>query len=76
MVSRTRTISRCSQPWKIVDGSFIECTSGFIVPQELIGILCNGPSVDTGGIEEDEDLATEADTMINIAYEDASDEYD
>ena len=51
--------------WKIVDGSLdFEWNSDFNIPKELIGILCTGLSVDTGGgEEEDEDLATEADNM-------------
>ena len=61
--------------WKIDDeGSFdFEWTGGNIVPQELIDILYNDS---TGGAEEeeDEDLAAEAETMIDVVYEDDSDE--
>ena len=61
--------------WKIDDeGSFdFEWTGGNIVSQELIDILYNDS---TGGAEEeeDEDLAAEAETMIDVVYEDDSDE--
>ena len=61
--------------WKINDeGSFnFEWTGGNIVPQGLIKIL-NNDSTGCAEEEEDEDLVAEAETMINVVYEDDSDE--
>ena len=61
--------------WKIDEEGSVdyEWTHGFIVPQELIDILCTEPSNDTS---EEEDLTTEADNMIDVVYEDESDDED
>ena len=48
-----------------------EWASGFIVSQELIDILCVEPSETSKAEEErDEEIATEADNMIDIVNED------
>ena len=61
--------------WKIDEEGSIdyEWTRRFIVPQELIDILCTEPSNDTS---EEEDLTTEAANMIDVVYEDESDDRD
>ena len=79
MVSCSWTVSKRTKPWRTwlkidEEGSIdYEWTSGFIVPQELIDILCTEPSNDTS---EEEDLTTEADNMIDVVYEDESDDED
>ena len=52
----------------------IQMDYGFIVPQELIDILCVEPG-ETSEVEEEgeEDLATDVDNIIDVVYEDESD---
>ena len=61
--------------WKIDEEGSIdyEWKSSFIVPQELIDILCTEPSNDTS---EEEGLTTEVDNMIDVVYENESDDDD
>ena len=61
--------------WKVDDDGFFDFdwTAGKIVPQELIDILCEN-ATDEEEEEEDEDFATEADALMDVVYEDDSDE--
>ena len=54
-----------------------EWTNGFVVPQELIDIFSVEPNETSEEEEEgNDDLATEADNMIDVVYQDESDEND
>ena len=47
-------------------------TSGFIVPHELIDILCTQPDIEPA--DKGRDLSTEVDNMLDMVYEDDSDD--
>ena len=66
----------CQSLKDMVGGSFdFEWTDGKIVPQELIDILCNNSTVcEEEEDDYDDDDATEADTMMDVVYEEDSDD--
>ncbi|MES9950704.1 MAG: hypothetical protein ABW118_17235 [Candidatus Thiodiazotropha sp.] len=62
--------------WKVdEDGSFdFEWTRGEIVPPALIDILCETTTDEGEDEEEEDDSATEVDALMDVVYEDDSDE--
>ena len=64
--------SSAGHSWKLVENTIdYEWTSGYIFPQELIDIMCasaTGLRLETQD-DDDAELSTEVESMIDIVYE-------